>query len=214
MVEISPPARSRFSEVMKKVIPFARRRSHSMMMAVVVGAALASSLQSEKAEAAQPSDKTVNDISRYCQACWRNARLHPDSWSDATQEVLTRLLESVAPAKWSALLKDKDGVDRREFLRAIDAVKKRTQRAKKFSGLAEDVTDHRAQPEESRNELREVVDRAAGEVLSGRQRDILQLSYDGWTVPEIADQLHTSVERVSDEKYKAIRKLRKHLNVG
>jgi RNA polymerase sigma factor (sigma-70 family) len=200
---------------MKKVIPFARRRSHSMMMAVVVGAAIASSMQGETAAAAQqPSEKAVNDISRYCQACWRNARLHPDSWSDATQEVLTRLLESVAPAKWSALLKDKDGEDRREFLRAIDAVKKRTQRAKKFSGLAEDVTDHRARPEESRNELREVVDRAAGEVLSVRQRDILQLSYDGWTVPEIADQLHTSVERVSDEKYKAIRKLRKHLNVG
>ncbi len=181
-----------------------------MLVAVVMGAALA--LPGEKAGAAQPTQQSVTDVSRYCQVCWRNARLHPDTWPDATQEVLTRLLERVEPSRWSTLLKT-DGEDRREFIRAIDAVKKRTQRTRKLSGLADDVSDHRSQPEAARNELREVVDSAARQTLSIRQQRILQLSGDGWSVPEIARELRTSVERVSDEKYKAIRKLRKHLNV-
>jgi DNA-directed RNA polymerase specialized sigma24 family protein len=40
---------------------------------------------------------------------------------------------------------------------------------------------------------------------------VLQLSFEGWSVHEIADTLSIGVERVSDEKYKAIRKLREHL---
>ena len=39
----------------------------------------------------------------------------------------------------------------------------------------------------------------------------MQLSFDGWSVQEIADELKASPERVSDEKYKAIRKLRGRL---
>jgi len=180
-----------------------------MVMAVVVGAALA--MSGEQAQAApQPSEKTVNDLSRYCQACWRNARLHPDRWSDCTQEVLTRLLETVEPARWSSLLK-KDAVDHREFVRAIDAVKKRTQRSRKYSGLVDDVTDHRAYPEAARQDQREELDKAMSELLSQRQQRIMKMSREGWSVPEIADELRTTVARVSDEKYKAIRKLRGHL---
>jgi DNA-binding NarL/FixJ family response regulator len=50
-------------------------------------------------------------------------------------------------------------------------------------------------------------------VLSDRQRRIIALSADGWAVPDIAAELRTSPERVSDEKYKAVRKLRTHLGV-
>jgi RNA polymerase sigma factor (sigma-70 family) len=190
---------------MKKAL----QRTRRMMAAVVVGAALVSSFSVSGAQAA-PSEQTVSDISRYCQACWRNARLHPDSWTDATQEVFSRLLERVETSRWTTLLKN-DNEDRREFLRAIDAVKKRTQRTKKYSGLAEDVSD---EPEAARNELREELDRAALQVLNLRQQRIVQLTCEGWSVPEIADELRTTVERVSDEKYKAIRKLRKHINVA
>ena len=124
--------------------------------------------------------------------------------------MLARLLERVEPSRWSTLLKE-ETEERREFLRAIDAVKKRTQRSKKYAGLVEEVNDHRYQPEAARNELREALDHAAKEVLSHRQQRIVQLSCAGWAIPEIADELGTTVERVSDEKYKAIRKLRKHL---
>jgi RNA polymerase sigma factor (sigma-70 family) len=197
---------------MKKVFPRTVRQARSMMAAVVVGAAFVG-MPGEAAQAAVPDTKVVNDISRYCQTCWRNARLHPDSWPDCTQEVLTRLLQTVEPARWSAMLK-KDEDDHREFIRAIDAVKKRTQRSRKYNGLADDVADYRTQPESARNELREELTRAAREVLSPRQQQIVQFSCSGWSIPEIADELLMTVDRVSDEKYKAIRKLRKHMEIA
>ena len=54
---------------------------------------------------------------------------------------------------------------------------------------------------------------AANAVLSPRQRRIVEMSAAGWAVPDIASELNTTPERVSDEKYKAIRKLRTHLGV-
>ena len=192
---------------MKKFLPAAVSRR--LMAAVVAGTAL--SAMGSDATAAGPAPEAVTDISRYCQVCWRNARLHPDSWPDCTQEVLVRLLQTVEPTKWSSLLKQDENDDRREFLRAIDAVKKRTQRARKTSGLADEVADRRYGPEATRNELHEELEKASHKVLSQRQQQILRLTCDGWSVPEIADELATTVERVSDEKYKAIRKLRKEL---
>lgn len=185
--------------------------TRNVITAVVVGAAL-STMPAQKAMASV-SPQAVSDISRYCQACWRNARLHPDAWADCTQEVLTRLLQTVEPTKWDGMLKFETD-ERREFLRAIDAVKKRTQRAKKHGAFVEEVGDRRTEPDQARNELREELDKAAQEVLSVRQQRILQLSCEGWTIPEIAEELKTSVERISDEKYKAIRKVRRHLEVA
>jgi RNA polymerase sigma factor (sigma-70 family) len=197
---------------MKKFLPSAQT-SRRLMAAVVVGTAL-SALGSDAraAHLKQPSTDAVTDISKYCQVCWRNARLHPDSWPDCTQEVLVRLLQTVQPDKWAGLLKQDENEDRREFLRAIDAVKKRTQRTRKTSGLADEVADRRYAPEVARNELHEELAKVSHKVLSQRQQQILRLTCDGWSVPEIAAELSTTVERVSDEKYKAIRKLRKELH--
>lgn len=193
---------------MKKFLPAGVSRR--LMAAVVAGTAL--SAVGSEAKASGPAPEAVTDISKYCQVCWRNARLHPDSWPDCTQEVLVRLLQTIEPDKWSGLLKQDENDDRREFLRAIDAVKKRTQRARKTSGLADEIADRRDAPEAARNELHEELEKVSHKVLSQRQQQILRLTCDGWSVPEIADELSTSVERVSDEKYKAIRKLRKELH--
>ena len=107
-----------------------------------------------------------------------------------------------------------EGPERQEFLRAIDAVKKRTQRQLKRSVYLSDVVADTAHHQERRlQDDREVVQTAAQEVLSERQQDILRLSFEGWAVQEIADQLGIAPERVSDEKYKAVRKLRQHLKV-
>lgn len=194
---------------MKKFLP--STSSRRLMAAVVVGTALSAMGSDAHASRAQPSNEAVSDLSRYCQACWRNARLHPDSWQDCTQEVIVRLLQTVEPDKWTGLLKQEND-DRKEFLRAIDAVKKRTQRSRKGSSLADDVSDRRNAPETARNELHEELDHVAQKVLSDRQKRILRLSCDGWSVPEIANELSTTVDRVSDEKYKAIRKLRKEVH--
>jgi RNA polymerase sigma factor (sigma-70 family) len=175
-----------------------------MMVAVVLGTALAGS--PAKATTTEQSAQAVTDISKYCQTCWRNARLPADRWQDCTQEVFIRLLERVDTDRWGSVLMDNETIERREFLRAIDAVKKRTQRARKFAGLTADQADRRIANNTTKDE-REAVAKAAAEVLSPRQRRLLDLTADGWAVPEIAEELSTTVERVSDEKYKAIKKL-------
>jgi RNA polymerase sigma factor (sigma-70 family) len=183
------------------------------MAAMVLGTAL-SALGvggSVAAGATVAPERAVADISRYCTTCWRNAHLHPDSWSDCTQEVFSRLLDRVAPEDWCRLLQA-EGQERREFIRAIDAVKKRTQRSRKLSASEMDmVADVHEAHVRGLREDRQAVDEAAAELLSPRQQRILRLSFEGWSVADIAANLKTSPERVSDEKYKAIRKLREHL---
>jgi RNA polymerase sigma factor (sigma-70 family) len=194
---------------MKRFVPTAAGRSRAMMVAVVLGTALAAG----EAQAG-PDPRAVQDISRYCQACWRNARLPADRWGDCTQEVFTRLLERVDSDKWLAVLKDDETAERREFLRAIDAVKKRVQRARKFGALSPELADARGRGENSVRDDREAVAHAAREVLGQRQRRILELTAAGWAVPEIADELKTTPERVSDEKYKAVRKLQHYFGTA
>ncbi len=192
--------------------PTKREQRRPYVMAVVLGTAL-TALGGAPASAAQPETtlRAVNDLSRYCTTCWRNARLHPDVWTDCTQEVLSRLLERVSPDGWSRLLRD-DGEERREFLRAIDTVKKRSQRSKRFAPEpAEGVADGHDLHRRDVADEREAVAQASAELLSERQQRIVQLSFEGWSVHEIADELRTPPERVSDEKYKAIRKLRGRL---
>jgi RNA polymerase sigma factor (sigma-70 family) len=175
-----------------------------MMMAMVVGTAL-SAIGGPPATA---SPRTLDDLSRYCTACWRNARLPADCWADCTQEVLTRLLERVPVDAWGRTLAD-EGDERREFLRAIDAVKKRVQRARKWSACADDqVADSRDGHDRERADEVAAVLAASRERLSDRQQEIVRRTLEGWTVQDIAREMQTSPERVSDEKYKAIRKLR------
>jgi RNA polymerase sigma factor (sigma-70 family) len=182
------------------------------MVAMVLGTAITAFSPAGAAEArpADGSGQAVADMGRYCTTCWRNARLPADSWSDCTQEVFRRMLERVPADAWDQVLKA-EGDERREFLRAIDAVKKRTQRARKWSGSLDVIADRRELKDRQTADERAAVREAAAELLSPRQQRILQLSCEGWSVQETADELKMSPERVSDEKYKAVRKLRAHL---
>jgi RNA polymerase sigma factor (sigma-70 family) len=182
------------------------------VMAVVLGTALSVGAAPGQAatQTPQATAKAIADMSRYCATCWRNARLPVDYWSDCTQEVFRRLLERVPADAWGQTLRG-EGVERQEFLRAIDTVKKRAQRARKFSPAIDNVADPRDARRGDLREQREIVGQAAAEVLTPRQQRIMQLSFEGWSVQEMSEELQVPVARVSDEKYKAIRKLRAHL---
>jgi RNA polymerase sigma factor (sigma-70 family) len=187
-------------------------RKRPYVAAVLLGTAL-TAFGPGHAAAGTQSDATlraVNDLGRYCTACWRNARLPADCWGDCTQEVFHRLLERVPTDAWARILRS-DSEDRREFVRAIDAVKKRQQRARKLLHNLDGAADVRESPERTRLEQREAVRQAAEELLSPRQQRILQMSFEGWSVREMASELRLTAERVSDEKYKAVQRLRQHL---
>ena len=191
---------------MKASITSKLRRPY--LMAMVLGTALAAMGPDATADAGEISPKAINNISRYCTVCWRNARLPEDQWSDCTQEVLCRLLKNLPANAWEQVLAQETD-ERREFIRAIDAVKKRHQRNRWQSAVApEMVADVRDEQARSHNDEREAVREASQRVLSPRQQHILKLISDGHNVADIASELAMSPERVSDEKYKAIQKLR------
>jgi RNA polymerase sigma factor (sigma-70 family) len=177
------------------------------LMAVVLGTAIAAA-GPEAAQATEISPKAITNISRYCTACWRNARLPEDQWGDCTQEVLCRLLKNLPAKSWEQVMAQ-ESEERREFVRAIDAVKKRHQRSRWQSApTPELVADLRDEHTRSQADQREAVREACQRVLSDRQQHILNLVSDGHNVADIASELKMSPERVSDEKYKAIQKLR------
>jgi len=187
-----------------------RRRQY--MAAMVLGTALSALGSSQAAAATAPeiSPGDISHVNRYCTACWRNARLPVDRWPDCTQEVFRRLLDRVEPAGWNQLLA-RESEERRELIRAIDAVKKSTIReSKRTAPLLGVVADHRGMRDGQLAEDREALAHAADQVLSPRQQNILKLACAGYSVQEMAEELNLSPERVSDEKYKAIRKLRDH----
>src|SRR5262245_20167226 len=92
------------------------------LAAMVLGTALATLGPAAAVQAADISPTAVNNVSRYCTACWRNAHLPVDRWGDCTQEVLQRLLQRLTPAEWTQVMQA-ESEERRELVRAIDAVK-------------------------------------------------------------------------------------------
>ncbi|QEH37525.1 hypothetical protein OJF2_61160 [Aquisphaera giovannonii] len=183
------------------------RRAGPAAMALVVGLAALTAQASET--------ELVRDIQRYCTVCWRNARLDPTLWDDCTQEVCCRLLTKARAGELElALVLSDDTPERRELVRAIDMVRKRVQRTKRHTPIDSlDVggPDH-DQRQRDRIELGEILEAARRAVLSPRQDRIVELWMRGWTVPEIGTELAMPVNRVSDEKYKALRKLEQHLS--
>jgi RNA polymerase sigma factor (sigma-70 family) len=182
------------------------RRAAPTAMALVIGLAALTAHATES--------ELVRDIQRYCAVCWRNAHLDPGLWDDCTQEVCCRLLSKARAGELDLnLVLADDTPERRELVRAIDMVRKRVQRAKKHQPLDDQLTpgpdrDRRAR---QRQELGEILEAARRAVLTPRQDQIVELWTRGWTVPEIGQELKLPVARVSDEKYKALRKLERHL---
>jgi DNA-binding CsgD family transcriptional regulator len=187
-------------------VPSRSRRAGPAAMALVIGLAALTASASE-------SD-LVRDIQRYCTVCWRNARLDPTLWDDCTQEVCCRLLTKARAGELDlTLVLADDTPERRELVRAIDMVRKRVQRAKRcqpIDALPIVAMDYEHQHRQ-RLELGEILEAARQAVLSRRQDRILELWMRGWSVPEIGTELKMAVNRVSDEKYKALRKLEHHL---
>jgi RNA polymerase sigma factor (sigma-70 family) len=182
------------------------RRAGPTAMALVVGLAALTAYATES--------ELVHDIQRYCAVCWRNAHLDPGLWDDCTQEVCCRLLSKARAGQLDLhLVLADDTAERRELVRAIDMVRKRVQRTKRHLSL-----DGHATPgpdldlrQRNRQELGEILEAARQAVLTPRQDRIVELWTHGWAVPEIGKQLKLSTARVSDEKYKALRKLERFL---
>jgi len=167
------------------------------------------------AAVSQVSESVIlKKIRAYCSKSWQNAGINHQEWSDCTQQVFSRLLERVDRDRLLIAIEDSDSPERRELNRAIWATSQRSRREKKYSSLDHAISqseDRDPWPAkmESLNQVRNAVDGDEAR-LSSTQREIVSRWSDGESISAIAESLKLSPARISDEKYKAIQKLRQH----
>lgn len=157
--------------------------------------------------------QAIEQIEKYCQASWRNARLSQHHWDDCTQQVFVELLESVSTDGLAEAISDADSHERRELNRAIWRTTKRRHRARQAHSLSEwDPADERneGRHESAADQWQQVLHQA-GSQLSNRQRQILERAANGDSISDIAADFDLTPARASDEKYKALRKLRQYV---
>lgn len=153
--------------------------------------------------------KTIDQVERYCATSWRNAGIHPQDWSDCTQEAISQLLERVPQNRLDAALDEKETPERRELKRAIWRTIQRWRRAPRLGSFEAGQLADSHDTFQTHDE-RDALDSALRQVTP-RQQQILGLWSEGYSIDEIARQLNISPAQASDQKYKAIRKLQKIL---
>lgn len=156
----------------------------------------------------------LEKITAYCVRSWQNAGIPRQEWNDCTQEVYARLLARLRENDLDQVFADDRSPERRELNRAIWATTQRWRRAPRSTTFHDD--DTRTETVDTWPEKMEALSRVERAMESGdarltpTQRQIVKRWTDGESIARIADDLNMTTARVSDEKYKAVQKLRRH----
>ncbi len=189
--------------------PSTSAKTLSLAACAVAMAATVSTTQAQDTAA-------IDSMQRYCMTSWRNAGINQQDWEDCTQEAITLMLERVSRSRLAQAMRSGESPERRELNRSIWCTAQRWRRRPKHVSLeACDSMERSAQ--DPTHETKESLDSAmalAGDCLTPRQQAIISMYRDGWSIREIADELDISSARASDEKYKAVRKLRQRLTLA
>lgn len=167
--------------------------------------------------AAQAHDVgSIDSMQRYCTASWRNAGIDQQDWEDCTQEAITLMLERVSRSRLAQAMGDDQSPERRELNRSIWCTAQRWRRRPKHVSFDNCDSMERTADElaHETSDALESAMTAAADCLTSRQQAIISMCRDGWSIREIAERLDISSARASDEKYKAIRKLRQRLTLA
>jgi len=175
------------------------RITRAHRIAAALATAVAASVATEPAQARQTQQAAVAEVCRYCVASWRAAGIPQHEWDDCTQEALTRLLERLRQSRSADAY--------RELKRAIWSTAKSYKRRPRPANIDPELLCARDRDTTSTWEQTEWIAQLLQHV-SARQRTILTLWLEGLSTGEIAERMGLAPERVSDEKYKALRKLR------
>jgi RNA polymerase sigma factor (sigma-70 family) len=173
---------------------------------------------------ADPADVSAGlaQLDRYLARAWYRAGLSPQQHDDCTQAVYTSLLQSLGRERFDQLLGEvgqtgiRDVLSREtaegpDFFRAIDTVKKRAQREKSFQPL--DAVDAASmnRPDDPSDGWKSTLMEAIESSLSPREAALIHATLEGETPAEIAEQWGIAPKTVSNEKTRAIQKLREAL---
>lgn len=153
--------------------------------------------------------QTIKKIESYCATSWRNASIHPQDWQDCTQQALLEFLEQRPSSDLEVAIDDKKSEARRDLNRAVWRIVKRVKRQMTFVQFDESFFYELSVPEIL--EEWPAIEGLARSLLTVRQLQILELVRDGWKVAEISQIMKVAPARISDEKFKAIAKLRERV---
>ena len=158
-------------------------------------------------------------LDRYLNRAWYRAGIAPQQHDDCTQAVYTTLLQSLGRDRFDGLLTDigewgirevlsRETPEGPDFFRAIDTVKKRAQREKTFQPIdaveIADVSVATPGQVDRRGALFEAIEQS----LNPREAALIQATIQGETPAEIAQKWGVAPKTVSNEKSRAIQKLR------
>jgi len=195
---------------------FLNRSSLSVLACALAMAAPTAARNSAPPAPVHDEMPSIDAIQRYCTTSWRNARIAPQDWTDCTQEVFVRLLDRLPRDRISAAIDDSASEERRELNRSIWSTARRWQRRPRMLTNDSDVADRPSESGRESSCVEDVIDSIGAELngvdapeLSPRQRHILTQWSLGATIAEIGEELDLLPARVSDEKFKALRKLRR-----
>ena len=164
----------------------------------------------------------LGQLDRYLSRAWYRAGLSPQKHDDCTQAVYTALLQALGRDRFDLLLAEvgeygiRDVLSREtaegpDFFRAIDTIKKRAQRERTFQPL--DLVDVAMvnRLDDPSDDWKSTLQEAIESSLSPREAALIQATLQGETPAEIAQQWGVAPKTVSNEKTRAIQKLREAL---
>jgi RNA polymerase sigma factor (sigma-70 family) len=157
----------------------------------------------------------LSQLNRYLSRAWYRAGIPPQVHDDSTQAVFVTLLQNLGRSRFDDLAAEIGRVGIRDvlsqetadgpvFFRAIDTVKKRAQRERSFQPLDAVV----AVASQSEDPLRDALQEAIEHKLSPREAALIYATLMGATPAEIAALWGIAPKTVSNEKTRALQKLR------
>lgn len=195
--------------------------THDTWDEALVSAQLAELIGASSATQANAADLTtgLSQLDRYLNRSWSRAGLTAQQYDDCTQAVYTALLQTLGRDRFDALVGEigqvgirdvlsRETADGPDFFRAIDAVKKRAQRERSFQPLdgVEAATTTRA--DSTQDDWRSTVQEAISQNLNPREAALIQATLQGESPAEIANHWGIASKTVSNEKTRALQKLR------
>ncbi len=162
-------------------------------------------------------------LDRYLARAWYRAGIAPQQHDDCTQAVYTSLLQGLGRDRFDQLLGDvgqsgirvvlsRETAEGPDFFRAIDTVKKRAQRERSFQPLDGVESASISRPDGSQTDWKDSLQEAIVRSLSPREAALIQATLQGETPAEIAEQWGIAPKTVSNEKTRALQKLREVLS--
>jgi RNA polymerase sigma factor (sigma-70 family) len=166
----------------------------------------------------------LSQLNRYLTRSWYRAGIPSQLHDDSSQAVYETLLKNLGRDRFDGLVEDigrvgiRDVLSREtaegpDFFRAIDMVKKRTQRERSFLPIDTIEVSTYPRHDDHRAEWRDALHEAINQSLSPREAALIHATLQGETPAEIASRWGIAPKTVSNEKTRVIQKLREVMSI-